>query len=96
MTESLLLMALFLLVNLALGLVRAWRGPNPADRMQALLLFGTTTVAFMLLLAYAQGIPSLKIVALVFVMLAAIASIAFVQLPDHLRPPENGRNESGG
>lgn len=76
--------ALLLLVNLVVGLLRLFRGPGPADRMQALLLFGTTTVAVLLLLAYAEGRPALVHVALVFVMLAAIAGIAFVQIPREL------------
>ncbi|MEX2497675.1 MAG: monovalent cation/H+ antiporter complex subunit F [Wenzhouxiangellaceae bacterium] len=79
--------ALFLLVNLGVGLTRLYRGPEPADRVQALLLFTTTTVAMLLLLAHAEGSPALIHVALVFVMLAAIASIAFVQLP-HRIPEE--------
>ncbi|RFF28056.1 MULTISPECIES: monovalent cation/H+ antiporter complex subunit F [unclassified Wenzhouxiangella] len=81
MNSFLMSAGLFLLINLAVGLLRLYRGPGPADRIQALLLFGTTTVAVLLLLAYAEALPALVHVALVFVMLAAIASIAFVQLP---------------
>ncbi len=73
--------ALFLLANLLVGLVRAWLGPSPADQMQALLLFGTTTVAILLLLAYATQREVLVDVALVFVMLAAVGTIAFSRLP---------------
>ncbi|MCP1726753.1 multicomponent Na+:H+ antiporter subunit F [Natronospira proteinivora] len=88
MNQILMLMALFLLGNLIVGLLRVYQGPNPADRMLALLLFATTTVATMLLLAYVQSMPALAIVALVFVMLAAIGSIAFVQLPTRIRPDQ--------
>lgn len=76
--------ALFLLLNMGVGLARLYRGPGPADRVQALLLFTTTTVAMLLLLAHAEDSPALFHVALVFVMLAAIASIAFVQLPQRI------------
>lgn len=76
--------ALLLLINLVVGLLRLFLGPGAADRMQALLLFGTTTVAVLLLLAYAEDRPALVHVALVFVMLAAIAGIAFVQIPREL------------
>jgi multicomponent Na+:H+ antiporter subunit F len=92
--------ALFLLVNIVAGLVRIWVGPRSADRMQALLLFGTTTVGMVLLLAYAGGPEALIDVALIFVMLAAIGSIAFVALPASMDraagpdprtpPPEGG------
>jgi multicomponent Na+:H+ antiporter subunit F len=77
--------ALFLLINLLVGLVRVWRGPSPADQMQALLLFGTTTVAIVLLLAYVTEQPVLVEVALVFVMLAAVGTIAFSRLPRGIR-----------
>jgi multicomponent Na+:H+ antiporter subunit F len=91
--------ALFLLVNLVAGLARIWVGPRSADRMQALLLFGTTTVGMVLLLAYAGGPEALIDVALIFVMLAAVGSIAFVALPASMdratgsnprTPPEGG------
>lgn len=72
---------LFLLLNLAAGLVRVARGPTPADRMQATLLFGSTTVGLLLLLGQWLKQPALYDVALLFVLLAAILSIAFVGLP---------------
>jgi multicomponent Na+:H+ antiporter subunit F len=72
---------LFLLINLAAGLWRVLRGPGTVDRMLAVLLFGTTTVAILLLLAELQQLPALRDVALLFVLLAAIISIAFVGLP---------------
>ncbi|TXK65782.1 monovalent cation/H+ antiporter complex subunit F [Alkalisalibacterium limincola] len=74
-------LAVFLLLNLAAGLWRVWRGPSAADRMSAVLLFGSTTVALLLVLAELGGEPALRDVALVFVMLAAILSVAFVGLP---------------
>lgn len=71
---------LFLVLNLAAGLVRVARGPTPADRMQATLLFGSTTVGLLLLGQWLKQ-PALYDVALLFVLLAAILSIAFVGLP---------------
>lgn len=72
---------LLLLLNLAVGLIRVSRGPTPADRMLAALLFGTTTVAVLLLLAEWMTLPALRDVALLFVMLAAIISVAFAGMP---------------
>lgn len=74
------LVAVFLLLNLAMGLVRVGLGPTAADRMLSALLFGTTTVAVLLVLASWMEIPALRDVALLFVMLAAIISVAFVGL----------------
>jgi multicomponent Na+:H+ antiporter subunit F len=70
----------FLLVaNLAAGLVRVLRGPRLADRLLAALLFGTTGVALLLTLAAAHDAPALRNVALVFMLLALLAVVAFVR-----------------
>ena len=46
-----LVIALFLLANLAAALERAARGPTAADRMLAALLFGTTGVGILVQIA---------------------------------------------
>jgi len=74
-------LAVFLLLNLLAGLWRVHRGPTAADRMLAALLFGTTTVAVLLLLAEAMGLPALRDVALLFVVLAAVIAVAFTRVP---------------
>lgn len=79
-------LALFLLLNLLAALFRAARGPTAADRMLAALLFGTTGVGILLLLAHA-GMAGDKAlvnttlidVALILALLAAIAGIAFAR-----------------
>ncbi|WP_207949580.1 monovalent cation/H+ antiporter complex subunit F [Luteimonas aestuarii] len=73
--------AMFLLLNVCAGLVRVVRGPRNVDRMQAALLFGSTTVAILLVMAEAGGRAALRDVALLFVLLATILSVAFVGLP---------------
>jgi len=72
-------LAVFLLANLLAALVRALRGPTAADRMLAALLFGTTGVGVLLLLANAGGGMTLLDVALVLALLAAIAGVAFAR-----------------
>ena len=71
--------AVFLLVNLLAALVRIVRGPSAADRLLAAMLFGTTGVAILLLLAIAGQRPALIDVALVFALLAAITGATFAQ-----------------
>lgn len=70
---------LFLLLNLAAGLIRVARGPTESDRMMAAQLFGTNAVAILLLLAEASDMGSLRNVALVFALLAAVTAVAFVR-----------------
>lgn len=79
MNDFNLLLAVFLLVNLLIALLRVARGPTDADRLLAALLFGTTGVAILLLLAHAEDTLALIDVALVFALLAAIAGAVFAQ-----------------
>lgn len=74
-------LALFLLINLLAALARAARGPTAADRMLVALLFGTTGVGVLLLLAHAGDGVAMSMVdaALVLALLAAIAGVAFAQ-----------------
>ncbi|WP_305073768.1 monovalent cation/H+ antiporter complex subunit F [Propionivibrio sp.] len=72
-------LAFFLLGNLVVALVAAARGPTAADRMLIALLFGSTGVGIIVLLAYAEGARELVDVALVLALLAAITGIAFVR-----------------
>jgi multicomponent Na+:H+ antiporter subunit F len=83
------LIVLFLIINLIAGMGRVFRGPTPADRMLAALLFSTTTVAALLVMAEWMGLAALRSVALLIVMLAGILSLAFVGLPRR-------RMQSGG
>jgi multicomponent Na+:H+ antiporter subunit F len=81
MTGLELPLALFLLANLAASLWRVSRGPDDANRLLAALLFGSTGVGIIVLLAFAGGhaaTPFLD-VALTLALLAAITAIAFAQ-----------------
>ncbi len=79
MTEVVLgLAVVFLLLNLLAGLWRIAVGPTAADRMLAVLLFGSTTVAVILIMAEWLGDGSLRTVALLFVVLATVVTLAFV------------------
>lgn len=80
MNEIYLGLALFLFLNIVVGLVRVLRGPTPADRMLAVQLFGTTGVAVLLLLSEAAGDPMQRDIALVFAILSVIMSAGFVRL----------------
>lgn len=71
----------FLLLNLLAGMWRIGAGPTAADRMLAVLLFGSTTVAVLLIMAQWLGDASLRTVALLFVVLATIVTLAFVGTP---------------
>jgi multicomponent Na+:H+ antiporter subunit F len=77
MTAFLAGIALFLLLNIFVGMYRLVRGPTPADRMLAVQLFGTTGVGLLLVLAELMAEPALQNVALVFALFAVMAIVAF-------------------
>ena len=89
MNEVNLFAALFLLGNIIAGLFRVLRGPTAADRMLAAQLFGTAGVAITLLLAEVLAMPDLRDVGLVFALLSAIGTVAFVKM-SYTRKEGNG------
>jgi multicomponent Na+:H+ antiporter subunit F len=78
--EFFLVVAAFLLANLLLGLLRIATSPSRADRLLIAQLFATITTAVLVLLAEGLALPALRDVALLFALLGAIVSVAFVRL----------------
>ncbi|HEY0334174.1 MAG TPA: monovalent cation/H+ antiporter complex subunit F [Stenotrophomonas sp.] len=68
----------FVLLMVAVGLIRILRGPGDAERMMAAQLLGSGGIAA-LLLAATTGTSAVADVALILALLAAFASIAFVK-----------------
>jgi len=92
--DFLLAAAVFVLAMVALGLVRILYGPADADRMMATQLFGAGGIAALLLLGVATEAKAVLDVALTLALLAAFASVAFVQsasLSDGDDPKETNR-----
>ncbi len=89
MDEFLLWAAAFVLLMVALGLVRVARGPGYADRMMAAQLLGTGGIGALLLVGAAVREVAVVDVALTLALLAAFTSIAFVKYMAHKdRPPD--------
>lgn len=93
MNTLLPILAVFLLANLLVALLRVARGPTPADRLLAALLFGTTGVAILLLLSFATASAALLDAALVFALLAAISGAAFAQRAWREEPTEAAHDD---
>lgn len=79
MTDFLLSTAGFILLTVAVGLVRVLRGPTNADRIMATQLLGTGGITTLLLVAAATGVRGVDDVALGLALLAAFAALAFVE-----------------
>ena len=94
MAEFLLWMAAFVVLMVALGLVRVALGPGRAERMMAAQLLGTGAIGALLLFGAAAGEPAVFDVALTLALLAAFASIAFVKFAVQQDRPTG--DEEGG
>jgi multicomponent Na+:H+ antiporter subunit F len=73
------LLAAFLMLNIAAGIVRVLRGPTGEDRVIAAVLFGTAGVALLLVLADLLASPAIRDVALVLAVLAAVLAVVFTR-----------------
>lgn len=95
MDEFLLAAILFLLANIAVGIVVLLRGEHPVDRLLAAQLSGTTGMAVCLLMAETQDMPAARNGALILSVLSALTAVAFVHRywPQATEPPP-GRGES--
>jgi multicomponent Na+:H+ antiporter subunit F len=82
MNDLFLVVAGFILLTVAAGLVRVLRGPGDVDRMMAAQLLGTGGIAALLLIASATTVAGVEDLALGLALLAAFASIAFVNSAD--------------
>jgi len=78
MTELYPFLVVLLLLNIVVGMVRILRGPTAADRMLAAEMFATSAVVIVLLMAVISDNLALVDVALIFALLAALASVTFV------------------
>jgi multicomponent Na+:H+ antiporter subunit F len=82
MNELLLFAASLIVLMVAIGLARVLRGSNDVERLMAVQLLGTGGSAALLLIAYATTVPGVEDVALGLALLAAFATIAFINLLD--------------
>lgn len=82
MNEFLLVAAGLTVLMVAIGLARILRGSNDVEMLMAVQLLGTGGIAALLLIAYATSVPGVEDVALGLALLAAFATIAFINLLD--------------
>ena len=82
MSELLLAAAGLIVLMVAIGIARILLGSNDVERLMAVQLLGTGGIAALLLIAQATNVPGVEDVALGLALLAAFASIAFINLLD--------------
>ncbi len=72
--------ATVLFLTILAGLFRVVYGPDPADRMAAAQLIGTTGIALALLIGAAEDVDGAIDVAILLALLAALTVTAFTRL----------------
>lgn len=72
-------LTLLLLISLGAGMWRVFNGPAGAERALGVQMMSTTTIALLVIAADWQSLPSLRDVALVLALLAAVVIAALVQ-----------------
>lgn len=75
-----LIIICFLLLVLALGLIRVFKGPTPTDRMLSAQLLGTIGVAILILSSINMANEALLNVALTLALLSPISLIAYIHI----------------
>jgi multicomponent Na+:H+ antiporter subunit F len=81
--------SIVILVAIAVGLVRAFRGPTLYDRVLAANMIGTLTVLMVAVLGFMTGRPEFLDIALVYVLISFVSTIAV------LRVVTNRKNATG-
>lgn len=79
MSEAFTFAATFLLLTVAGGLVRCWKGPERVDRIMAAQLAGTGVIGIAVMLGTARRDAAMLDVALTGTLLAAVLVFGFVR-----------------
>ena len=69
-----------ILIAIAVGLVRAFRGPTLYDRVMAANMIGTQTVLMVSVLGFMTGRPEFLDIALVYVLISFVSTIAVLRV----------------
>jgi multicomponent Na+:H+ antiporter subunit F len=69
-----------ILLAIAIGLLRAFRGPTLYDRVMAANMVGTLTVLMVSVLGFMTGRPEFLDIALVYVLISFVSTIAVLRV----------------
>ena len=72
--------SIVILIAIAVGLVRAFRGPTLYDRVLAANMIGTLTVLMVAVLGFMTGRPEFLDIALVYVLISFVSTIAVLRV----------------
>ena len=74
------LAAIAIIVAVAIGLVRAFRGPTLYDRILAANMIGAQTVLLVAVIGFLTGRPEFLDIALVYVLISFVGTVAVLRV----------------
>ena len=86
-----IIVSIVILIAIAMGLVRAFRGPTLYDRVMAANMIGTLTVLMVAILGFMTGRPEFLDIALVYVLISFVSTIAVLRVVN----PRSDTTETG-
>ena len=75
-----IIVSVMILIAIAVGLIRAFRGPTLYDRVLAANMIGTLTVLMVAVLGFMSGRPEFLDIALVYVLISFVSTIAVLRV----------------
>ena len=82
-----------ILLAIAIGLVRAFLGPTLYDRVMAANMVGTLTVLMVSVLGFMTGRPEFLDIALVYVLISFVSTIAVLKVSTARKSTMESREE---
>ena len=74
------IVSVVIILAIAIGLLRAFRGPTLFDRVMAVNMVGTLTVLMVAVLGFMSGRPEFLDIALVYVLISFVSTIAVLRV----------------
>lgn len=75
-----IVITIVIMLAIAIGLLRAFRGPTLFDRVMAANMVGTLTVLMVAVLGFMTGRPEFLDIALVYVLISFVSTIAVLRI----------------
>ena len=75
-----IVITIVIMLAIAIGLLRAFRGPTLFDRVMAANMVGTLTVLMVAVLGFMTGRPEFLDIALVYVLISFVSTIAVLRV----------------
>ena len=78
-----------ILVAVAIGLIRAFRGPTLYDRILAANMIGAQTVLLVAVIGFLTGRPEFLDIALVYVLISFVGTVAVLRVCTRCLPTDS-------